>query len=136
MNVGYYNQFKTRVDVEEHIGVFVDNPVFWDWESQELYSIDYDLLSDAMKEAKVKEDVKQAFLAYLFLINSNDKKHSQLEKTVANDHAKRDIEVFPSSYHAALTLMNDFLPLVIKVTDPLAAHCTVFFQKQKGATTP
>jgi hypothetical protein len=51
----------------------------------------------------VKEDVKQAFLAYLFFINSNDKKHSQLKKTVANDHAKGDIEAFPSTCHAALT---------------------------------
>jgi hypothetical protein len=31
-----------------------------------------------VKEAKVKEDIKQVFLAYLFFINSNDKKHSQL----------------------------------------------------------
>jgi hypothetical protein len=31
-------------------------------------------------------------LAYLFFINSNNKKHSQLKKTVANDHAKGDGE--------------------------------------------
>ncbi len=37
---------------------------------------------------------------YLFFINSNDKKHSQLKKTVANDHAKGDGEAFPSSCHA------------------------------------
>ena len=65
---------------------------------------------DPVREAKVKEDVKQAFLAYLFFININNKKHSQLKKTVANDHAKGDIESFPSSCHAALMLMNDFKP--------------------------
>jgi hypothetical protein len=54
------------------------------------------VLSDPVREAKVKEDVKQAFLAYLFFINSNDKKHSQLKKTVANDRAKGDGEAFPS----------------------------------------
>jgi hypothetical protein len=72
------------------------------------------LLSDTEKAAKVKEDVKQAFLAYLFFINSNNKKHSQLKKTMANDHAKGDIKAYPSSCHAALTLMNDFKPLVIE----------------------
>ena len=56
--------------------------------------MDYDKLTDATKENKVKDDAKQAFLAYLFFINSNDKKHSQLKKTVANDHAKGDIEAY------------------------------------------
>ncbi len=133
----YYNQFKTRVDVAEHIGVSYDNPALWDWKSQELYGTDFDLLSDTVKEDKVKDDVKQAFLAYLFFINSNDKKHSHLKKTVANDHAKGDGEAFPSSCHAALTLMNDFKPLVVKATAPVASQGTAFAQKQqKGAGTP
>jgi hypothetical protein len=86
--VVYYDRFKTRGDVPENIGVSFDNPVLWDRKSQELYSTDYELLLDTVKEAKVKEDVKQFFLAYLFFINSNNKKHSQLKKTVANDHVK------------------------------------------------
>ena len=73
-NTAYYDRFKTRVDVAEHIGVSFDNPVLWDLKSQELYSMDFDSL-DATKESKFKDDVKQAFLAYLFFINSNDKKH-------------------------------------------------------------
>ena len=97
-----------------HTGVSFDSPVLWDWKSQELYSTDYDLPLDTVKEANVKEDVKQAFLAYLFFINSNDKKHSHLKKTVVNDHAKGDAKAYPSSCHAALTLMNDFKPLVIE----------------------
>jgi hypothetical protein len=56
-NAAYYNRFKTRVDVAEHIGVSFDNLVLWEWISQELFSISYDLLSDSIKEAKVKEDV-------------------------------------------------------------------------------
>jgi hypothetical protein len=101
-----------------------DNPVLWDLKSQELYSMDYALLSDSTKENKVKDDVKQAFLAYLFFINSNDKNHSQLKKTMANDHAKGDIESFLSTCHAALTLMNDFKPLVIEGAAPVVAQGT------------
>jgi hypothetical protein len=124
------------VDVAEHIGVSFDNPALWDWKSQELYGTDFGLLSDTVKEDKVKDDVKRAFLAYLFFINSNDKKHSQLKKTVANDHAKGDGEAFPRSCHAALTLMNDFKPLVIKATAPVTSQGTAFAQKQhKGAET-
>jgi len=37
-NAAYYDRFKTRVDVAEHIGVSFDNPVLWAWNSQELYS--------------------------------------------------------------------------------------------------
>ena len=116
----------------EHIGVSFNNPVLWDLKSQEMYSLDYDSLADSTKEKKVKEDVKQAFLAYLFFINCNDKKHSQLKKTVANDHAKGDINAYPSSCHAALTLMNDFKQLVIEGTAPMAAQHTAFVQKKKG----
>jgi hypothetical protein len=134
-NTAYYDGFKTRVDVAEHIGVSFDNPVLWDLQSQELYSMDFDSLADATKESKVKDDVKQAFLAYLFFINSNDKKHSQLKKTVANDHAKGDTEAYPSSCHAALTLMNDFKPLVIEGTAPVAAQGTAFAQKKQGPGT-
>ena len=97
--------------------------------------MNYDSLSDATKEAKVKEDVKQAFLAQLFFINSNDKKHRKLKKTVANDHAKEDIEAFPSSFHAVLKLMNGFKPLFIKGTALMTAQGTAFFQKQKGTVT-
>jgi hypothetical protein len=137
-NASYYDRFKTRVDVAEHIGVSFDNPDLWDWKSQELYNTDYELLLDSVKEAKVKEDVKQAFLAYLFFINSHDKKHSQLKKTVANNHAKSSAEAYPSSCRAALTLMNNFKPLFIKGAAPVAAQGTAFAQKQKQkvARTP
>ncbi len=104
----YYDRFKTRVGVVEHIGVSFDNPGLWDWKSQELYSSDYELLLDTVKEAKVKEDVKQVFLPYLIFINSNNNKHSQLQKTVVNNHAKGNVEAYPSSCHAALALMNNF----------------------------
>ncbi len=119
--MSYYNRFKTRVDVAMPIGVSFDNPDLWDWKSQELYGTDYEMLSDTVKEAKVKEDVKQAFLAYLFFINSNIKKHSQLKKTKANNNAKGDAEAYPSSCHASLTLINNFKPLVIKGAAPVVA---------------
>ena len=73
-NGAYYDQFKTGVDVAEHIGVSFDNPFLWEWKSQKLFSVSYDSLSDVIKEDKVKEDVKQAFLAYLFFSNSNNNK--------------------------------------------------------------
>jgi len=40
-NAAYYDRFKTRVDEAEHIGVSFDNPVLWDWKSQELYNVGY-----------------------------------------------------------------------------------------------
>jgi hypothetical protein len=91
----------------------------------------HELLLDTVKEAKVKEDVKQAFFVYFFFIDSNDKKHSQLKKTMSNNHANDNSEAYPSSCHAALTLVNNFKPLVIKDAAPVAAQGTTFAQKQK-----
>ncbi len=55
---------------------------------------------------------------------------------MANDHAKGDGEAFPSSCHAALTLMKDFKPLVVEATALVASQGTAFAQKQqKGAGT-
>ncbi len=94
------------------------------------------MLSDTVKEDKVKDDVKQAFLAYLFFINSNGKKYSQLKMTVVNDHAKGYEKMFPSSCHAAITLMNYFKPLVAEATALMASQGTAIAQKQqKGAGT-
>jgi hypothetical protein len=84
-----------------------------------------------VKEAKVKEDVQQAFLAYLFFIDRNDKKHSHLKKTMANNCAKGNVEAYPSSCHPFLTLMNNFEPWVIEGAAPVAAQGRAFAQKQK-----
>ncbi len=70
-------------------------------------------------------------MAYLFFINSNNKKHSQLKKTVANNHAKGNTGAYSSSCHAALMLMNNFKPLVIKSAALVAAQGIAFAQKQK-----
>jgi hypothetical protein len=50
---------------------------------------------------------------------------------VANDHAKGNAEAYPSSCHAALTLMKNFKPLVIEGAALVAAQGTAFAQKQK-----
>jgi hypothetical protein len=41
-NVTFYDRFKTRVDIAEHIGVSYDNPVLWNSTSQEIYSTEYE----------------------------------------------------------------------------------------------
>jgi hypothetical protein len=52
------------VDVAEHIGVSFENPV---WKPQELFNTDYVLLSDAMNEAKVREDA--SFPGIIIILN-------------------------------------------------------------------
>ncbi len=129
-NAAYYNRFKTGVDVAWSILVSLLTILSSGIGNLKRYSTDYELLLDTVKEAKVKEGVIQAFLAYLFFINSNNKKHSQLKKAVADNHAKGNAEAYPSNCHASLTLMNAFKPSVIKGAAPVAAHGTAFAQKQ------
>jgi hypothetical protein len=78
------------VDVTEHIGLSFDNPVLWSGSPKTYVALTMKcyLIPYPVKKAKVKGGVKQAFMAYLFFINNNDKKHSQLKKTMAKDHTK------------------------------------------------
>ena len=54
----------------------------------------YDTLSPAKKKMVV-DVVKQEYLAYLFINNSNAKMHSQLKRDVANNYSKGNTNAYP-----------------------------------------
>ncbi len=53
----------------------------------EMSCTEYETLTPA-KQKNVRDAIKQEYLAYLFINNSNQKLHSQLKKDVANDFLK------------------------------------------------
>jgi hypothetical protein len=57
------------------------------------------------------ETVKQEYLAYLFLNNSNEKMYSQLKKDVANNYSKGNTDAHPTDIHKASTLMDEYKAL-------------------------
>jgi hypothetical protein len=59
----------------------------------------------------VVDVVKQEYLAYLFINNSNAKMHSQLKNNVANNYSKGNMDAYHKDIHKALTLMNKYKPL-------------------------
>jgi hypothetical protein len=67
----------------------------------------YDTISSAEKKTVV-DVVKQEYLSYLFINNSNAKMHSQLKKDVVNNYSKRNKDAYPKDIHKALTLMNEY----------------------------
>ncbi len=69
--------------------------------------------------------VEQEYLAYLFFGNSNAKMNSQLNKDVANDYSKGNIDAYPNDIHKALTLMNKYKPLKLD-TPVIPVHGTAF----------
>jgi hypothetical protein len=71
-------------------------------------------------------------LAYLFINNSNQKLHSQLNKDVANDYSKGNIEAYPSDIHKALTLMKENKPLKLDFTPVLAQGPAFATTSHKG----
>ena len=79
---------------------------------------DYTTLPENDKKTVI-DAVEQEYLAYLFIINSNAKLHSQLKKDIANDYSKGNIKAYPNDIHKALTLMNEYQPL--KVEAPAVA---------------
>ncbi len=81
-----------------------------------------------VEQKAIIELVKQEYLAYLFLNNSNQKMHTQLKKDVANNYSKGNQDAYPSDIHKVLTLMNWYKPL--KLDNPVvAAQGTAFATK-------
>ncbi len=82
-------------------------PNFLDTKCVELSCTKYDALTPA-KQKNVRDIIKQEYLAYLFINNSNQKLHSQLKKEVANNYLKGNMEAYLSDIHEALTIMNEY----------------------------
>jgi hypothetical protein len=106
-NATYYDWITTRVEVACQAGVCYHSPDLLKEKATELKMAAYDMLLPAEKKMVV-DVVKQEYLAYLFINNSNGKMHSQLKKDVANDYSKRNTDAYPKDIHMALTLMNKY----------------------------
>jgi hypothetical protein len=113
-NATYYDQFTTRVEVACQAGVCYYTPDLMGTKCVELSCIEYETLTLA-KQKIVKDIVKQEYLAYLFINNSNQKLHSQLKKDMANNYSKENMEAYPSDIPKALTLMNEYKLLKLDV---------------------
>ncbi len=98
------------MEVAHQAGVCYHSPDLLEDKAAELKMAAYDTLSPAKKKTVV-DVVKQEYLAYLFINNSNGKMHSQLKKDVANDYSKRNMDAYPKDNHKALTLMKEYKPL-------------------------
>jgi hypothetical protein len=98
------------VEVACRAGVCYYSPELLEDKAAQLKMGNYYTLPDTNKKKAIKT-VKQKYLAYLFLNNSNRKMHSQLKKDVANNNSKGNTDAYPSDIHKTLTLMNEYKPL-------------------------
>jgi hypothetical protein len=98
------------VEVVHQAGVCYHSPDLLEDKAAQLNMAAYDTLSPAEKKAVV-DVVKQEYLVYLFINNSNAKMHSQLKKDLANNYSKGNTDVYSKDIHKALTLMNEYKPL-------------------------
>jgi hypothetical protein len=129
-NTAYYDCFTTRVEVACQAGVCYYSPALLEDMATQLKLGDFDKLSSADKK-KIIDLVKQEYLAYLFLYNSNAKMHSQLKRDVVNDYSKGNTNPYPNDIHKALTLMNEYKPLKLD-TPTIPAQGTAFVTGAKG----
>ena len=106
-NAAYYDRFTTRVEVARQAGVCYYTPALLEAKATHLKLGDYDTPTD-VQQKKIREQVEQEYLAYLFLNNSSAKLHTQLKKDVANNYSKGSTNVYPADIHKALTLMNKY----------------------------
>ncbi len=130
--------FTMRVEVACQAGVCYHTPDLLAIKATELSLVDFDMLSE-LEQKRIIRLVKQDYLAYLFLQNSNAKIHSQLKKDVANDYSKGNSEAYPVDIHKVLTLMNEYTPLKLDaVTVPAQGTAFVISKSyrkgKKGAS--
>ncbi len=116
-NAAHYDRFTTRVEVACQARVCYYSPALLEDKATQPKLGDFDKLSSANKK-KIIDQVKQEYLAYLFLNNSNAKMHTQLKKEAANDYSKGNTDAYLNNIHKALTLMNEYKPL--KLDTPLS----------------
>ena len=113
-------------------GVCYHTPDLLAIKAMELSLADFDMLIDIEPEQKrIIGLVKQDYLAYLFLHNSNVKMCSQSKKDVANDYSRGNPEAYPANIHKALTLMNEYKPLKLDAV-AVPAQGTAFVAKSYG----
>ena len=99
------------MDIARQAGGCYCTPDLLDMKATELGKVvPFTTLLEVEQKAIVKL-VKQEYLAYLFLNNSNQKMHTQLKKDVAYDYSKGNQNSYPSDIHKVLTLMNEYKPL-------------------------
>ena len=95
-NAMYYDCFTTRVEVARQAGVCYYTLDLLDMKAVELgKALPFTKLLDVEQKAII-ELVKQEYLAYLFLNNSNQKMHTQSKKYVANNNSKWNQDAYPS----------------------------------------
>ena len=128
-NAAYYDRFTTRVEVARQAGVCYYTPALLEAKATQLKLEDYDTLTNDQQK-KIRDQVEQEYLAYLFLNNSSAKLHTQLKKDVANDYSKGSIDAYPTDIHKALTLMNEYKPLKLDAPT-VPAQGTAFATKGK-----
>ncbi len=106
-----------------------NTPALLEAKATKLKVVDPNTLANDQQK-KIREQVEQKYLAYLFLNNSSAKLHTQLKKDVANDYSKGNIDAYPTDIHKALTLMNEYKPLKLDVP-AVPAQGTAFATKGK-----
>jgi hypothetical protein len=129
-NATYYDWFTTRVEVACQAGVCYHSPDLLEDKAAQLKMGSFNTLSPTNKKTVV-DIVKQEYLAYLFINNSNVKMHSQLKKDVANDYSKGNMNAYPKDIHKVLTLMNKYKPLKLDA-QVIPAQGTAFVTGGQG----
>ena len=112
------------MEVAHQAGVCYYSPALLEDKATQLKLGDFDKLSSADKK-KIIDQVKQEYLAYQLLNNSNAKMHTQLKKDVVNGYSKGDTDAYSKDIHKALTLMNEYNPLKLD-TSTIPAQGTAF----------
>ena len=111
----------------QYAGCSFVTPSLLNLEKETLFpSLDYTALGDPDK-LKVKKNVKDKYLAVLFLMRS-EKCHLQLQNDIKNDHAKGVENAFLPTVALAMQILNDYKPVVMEATKQVSLG-TAFAQE-------
>ena len=102
-NAQWYEQFNTRVDVANSVGVDFGHQVLWEYSANEQYSMDFNSLS-VQEQIEVKKAAEERHLAYLMIQNASSK-HDNLRRDLQNDFTKGN-DQYPENRAQSLMFLD------------------------------
>jgi hypothetical protein len=85
-NNKWYDQFNTKVEVAESVGVCFDFEKIWEYGLQEAHKATYTSLSPG-DQATVRVSAKERFLLFA-LIKTSKSKHNKIKDDLLDDYTK------------------------------------------------
>ena len=109
-NDSYRLKFENQANVIQNMGGQLYRQSTLNIVSQEIFTKDYNQLTEKQSRVEAQEAATELWKATLFITNSNPTKFDQLKKELHNDYISGDIKSYPKTFNDAFHRLNQHKP--------------------------